>query len=148
MNQNTKDRQRRALRAQMLQARTNMLKTDDVEKLADYRLKILRLEKLLKRVESPVDDREYTTQGMTVGHCMNCEVPISRYNIHAVKRKKIMFCCDGCQKHYDEMCGHRKAAASRERNRLSNSYFNSYNVIIPNQRPLGKRGGQEAVYGV
>ncbi|CAM2830136.1 hypothetical protein HP548_00675 [Paenibacillus taichungensis] len=147
MTEVKKESMRRALRAQLLQTYNKMLDSNDVEKQADYRLKTFRIQKLLKRVENPVDDREYTTQGMTVGHCMNCEVPISRYDIHAVKRKKIMFCCDGCQKHYDEMCGHRKAAASRERNRLSNSYFNSYNVIIPNQKPLGKRGGQEAVYG-
>ncbi|MDN8590966.1 hypothetical protein Q0V21_19590 [Paenibacillus sp. 11B] len=140
MNQNTKDRQRRALRAQMLQARTNMLKTDDVEKLADYRLKILRLEKLLKRVESPVDDREYTTQGMTVGHCMNCEVSISRYSILKVEDNGSMFCSDGCRVHYDELCGHKKAAASRERNRHSNHFFNSINVILPNTQRQIKLG--------
>lgn len=146
MNQKIKDRQRRALRAQMLQARTNMLKTDDVEKLADYRLKILRLEKLLKRVENPVDNREYTTQGMTVGHCMNCEISISRYSILKVEDNGSMFCTEGCRVHYDELCGHRKAAASWERNRHSNHFYNSYNVIIPNYQPVGKQGGQEAVY--
>ena len=148
MNQKTKDRQRRALRAQILQARKNMLKTEDVEKLADWRLKILRLEKLLKRVENPVDNREYTTQGMTVGHCMNCEVSISRYNILKVVDNGSMFCCEGCLIHYSEQSGHKKAAASWERNRQSNHFYNTFAVIIPNYKPIGKRGGQEAVHGL
>ncbi|WP_411736062.1 hypothetical protein [Paenibacillus sp. M2] len=140
MNQNTKDRQRRALRAQLLQTYKQLADAVDVHKQADFRLKSLRLQKLLKAVDNPVDDREYLTQGMTVGHCMNCEVPISRYNIQAVKRKKIMFCCEGCKEHYDELCGHKKAATSRERNRHSNHFFNSINVIIPTTQRQIKLG--------
>ncbi|WP_339194672.1 hypothetical protein MKY95_23345 [Paenibacillus sp. FSL P4-0176] len=146
MNQNKKDRQRRALRAQLLKTYHQLADAEDVYKQADFRLKILRLEKLLKRVDNPVDNREYTTQGMTVGHCMNCEDSISRYNVSKVVDNGSMFCCEGCRVHYDESCGHRKAAASRERNRQSNHFFNSIAVIIPNYQPLGKRGGQEAVY--
>lgn len=142
MNQKTKDRQRRALRAQLLQTYTQMAETpaDDVEKLADYRLKTFRIQKQLKKVDNPVDSREYVTRGSLVGHCMNCEVPISRYNILKVEDNGSMFCCDGCRVHYDEFCGHKKAAASRERNRLSNTLTKSINVILSNNEPQGKLG--------
>lgn len=148
MKQSTTDRQRRALRAQLLKTYHQLADEEDVHKQADLRLKILRLEKLLERVDNPLDDREYTTQGMTVGHCMNCAVPVSRYNIRAVKRGKEMFCCEGCRDHYDEMCGYKKAAASRERNRQSNHFYNSIAVIIPNYQPIGKRGVSGSVYGI
>ncbi|PIH58250.1 hypothetical protein [Paenibacillus sp. LK1] len=140
MTKAKKESMRRALRAQLLQTYNKMLDTDDVEKQADYRLKTFRIQKLLKRVDNPVDDREYTTQGMTVGHCMNCEVSISRYSILKVEDNGSMFCSDGCRVHYDELCGHKKAAASRERNRLSNHFFNSINVILPNTQRQIKLG--------
>ncbi|PYE52525.1 hypothetical protein HUB98_26310 [Paenibacillus barcinonensis] len=140
MNQNTKDRQRRALRAQLLKTYHQLADAEDVYKQADYRLKILRLEKLLKRVDNPVDNREYTTQGMTVGHCMNCEISVSRYSILKVEDNGSMFCCEGCRVHYDESCGHRKAAASRERNRQSDNFFNSFRSIIPTTQRQIKLG--------
>lgn len=138
MTEAKKERFRRKLRAQMRDTYNKMLDTDDVEKQADYRLKTFRIQKLLKRVENPVDDREYVTRGSLVGYCMNCEVPISRYSILKVEDNGSMFCSEGCHAHYDELCGHKKAAASRERNRHSNHFFNSFAVIIPNYQVVGK----------
>ncbi|MFE0619733.1 hypothetical protein, partial [Bacillus altitudinis] len=138
----TKDRQRRALRAQLNQTYANLMDTDEnnTEKQADYRLKILRLQKLLKRVDNERDNREYVTSKHVVGHCMNCEIPVSAYSEDRVEEKDSVFCSQGCQAHYKELCGHRKAAASRERNRLSNHFFNSINVILPNTQRQIKLG--------
>lgn len=131
MNQNTKDRQRRALRAQLLKTYASMIEAPNVEKEADFRLKSLRLQDKLKKVDNPCDSREYTITKHIVGHCMNCEVPVSAYNTDRVEENDNVFCSQGCQAHYKELCGHRKAAASWERNRQSNHFFNSYRTIIP-----------------
>lgn len=148
MNQNTKDRQRRALRAQLLKTYVSMIDAPNVDKEADFRLKSLRLQDKLRQIDNVRDNREYTVSKHVVGHCMNCEVPVSAYNENRIEENDNVFCSQGCQAHYKELCGHRKAAASHERNRQANHYFNSYRTIIPTTRPIFKQGGQEAVYGI
>ncbi|SLJ94561.1 MULTISPECIES: hypothetical protein [unclassified Paenibacillus] len=140
MNKAKKERLRRALRAQLKQTYINLMDTEDVHKQADYRLKSLRLQKLLKKVDNARDDREYVTGKHIVGHCLNCEVAVSAYNEDRVEDKGSMFCSQGCQAHYEELAGHKKAAASRERNRLSEHFFNSINVILPNTQRQIKLG--------
>lgn len=147
MKQSTTDRQRRALRAQLLKTYANMIDAPNVEKEADFRLKSLRLQDKLQKIDNPRDTRQYTISKHVAGYCMNCEITVSAYSEEKIEEDGVVYCSQGCQAHYKELCGHRKAAASRERNRQSNNFFNTYRTIIPTKQPLFKQGGQGAVYG-